>query len=335
LDDIGAEDRRIELGPRERALASEDGSSFLVLSPDSTARDSYAIHFFQRESRSPLWNGYITGEPIFFAKDGSLLLLAARSENYDRFSRRVLDGSGRLQIIGGGAGEIVGEMPIYPAFVSMTSDGERIALLRDEELTVLQANGRLSWKTDVPVDNLVAREGLTHLATASDLIVVCGTGEEVTSSQFFDSLHPRRREQLLAFSTTGRLLWEGEPKADPELRFNLSCAISPDGSTLATLHDTDREQIVTVYDARNGTQLFVQRARRSPGSRTLSLSPRGELVCLSFADTRTNVSAWDRQGTLVFEGVLPLRSTKVTAANGNLLVSDEWVLHLLPASASK
>jgi len=335
LDDIGAEDHRVELGPGERALASEDGSSFVVLSPDSTARDSHVIHFFRRESKNPLWDAYIGGDPVLMANDGSLLLLAAPSENYDRFSRRVLDGSGRLQVIGCESGETLGEMPIYPTFARMTSDGERIALLSDHELTVLQSNGRLAWKTDVPVDNLVAREGLAHLATASDLVVVCGTGEEVTSSQFFDSLHPRRREQLLVFSTSGRLLWEGEQKGDPEVRFNLSCAISPDGSTLATLLDTDREQIVTAYDARTGDQLFVQQARRSSGSRNLSLSSRGDLICVSFADARTNVSAWDRQGTLLFEGALPLRSVNVTAHEGNLLTSDQWIVHILPEEPAK
>lgn len=335
LDDIGAEDRRVDLGPGERALASEDGSAWIILSPDVSLRDSHILHFFRQDSPERLWDAYTGGDPVLLANDGSVLVLAAHDENEDRLSRRILDGAGRLQLIGGEAGEIRGELPIYPTFARMSGDGQRIVLLQDNELYVLQATGRIAWKTDVPLDNMVAQERLSHLATASDLVVVCGTGKTTSSSEFFDTLHPRRREELLVFNMSGRLLWDGGEDASQELRFNSACAISPDGSTIATLRDTDRDQIVTVYEARTGERLFEQRVRRHPGTRSLSISPGGDLICLAFGDVRTAISAWDRKGKVVFDGVLPLRSIDVTAHAGDLLSAEQWVVRLIPETPAR
>ena len=335
LDEVGAEDRRIELAPGERALASEDGSAWIILSPDVSLRDSHILHFFRQDSSEHLWEAYTGGDPVLLANDGSVLLLAAHEENQDRSSRRIPNGAGRLQLIGGEAGEIRGELPIYPTFARMSSDGQRVVLLQDNELVVLQTNGRIAWKTDVPLDNMIARERLSHLATASDLIVVCGTGEETSSSEFFDTLHPRRREELLVFNMSGKLLWDGGEIGNLELRFSSACAISPDGSTIATLRDTDRDQIVTAYEARTGEKLFEQRVRRSSGTRDLSVSPRGELICLAFGDSRTAISAWNRKGNLVFAGILPLRSTDVTAYAGDLLTSEQWVVRLIPEAPAR
>jgi hypothetical protein len=329
LDEIGAEADRVDLGPGETALASEDASAWIILSPDPAIRNSHIIHFFRKDSPDPLWDAYMGGDPILLAQDGSVLVLAARSENYDQWARRILDGGGRLQVIGGEAGEILGELPIYPTFARM-GDDRHIVLLQDNELFVLNTNGRIAWKTDVPLDNLVEHEGLSNLATASDLVVVCGTGEQTNASGFFDSLHPPRREALLVFGASGRLLWEGEESPSEELRFTLTCALSSDGSTIATLRDTEREQVVTVYEAQTGDKLFAQRVRRRSGSRTLSLSPRGELICLTFGETRTGVSAWNRKGDVVFDGILPLRSNASTIHAGNLLASAQWMVRLTP-----
>ena len=332
LDETGAADRRIDLGPGERALASENGSAWIILSPDATARDSQTLHFFRKQTPDRLWDAFTGADPVLFSNDGSFLVLAAHDERYDQWSRRILDGGGRLQVIGGEAGEILGELPIYPIFARMSGDGKRIALLRDDELFVLHANGRIAWKTDVPVNNMVSREGLSHLATASDLIVVSGTGKQAASSAFYNSLHPRRREELLVFDTSGKLLWESDDPAGEELRFNLACAISPDGSTLATLRDTEREQIVTAYEARTGEKLFVQRTRRRTGARTLALSPGGELISLAFGDAPTGLTVWNRNGDLVWEGTLPLRSVRLSLHAGNLLAAEDWVVRLIPES---
>jgi hypothetical protein len=233
-------------------------------------------------------------------------------------------------VIGAESGVTRGELPIYPTFVRSTGDGRGLALLHDRELFVLGMDGRLAWKTDVPLDNMVAREGLSHLATASDLIAVCGTGEEATPRGLFNSIHPSRHENLLVFNTSGRLLWQGDVLETKELRFNFACAISPDGSTIATIRDTDREQTVTIYEARTGEKISEHRVKRRSGARTLSLTPGGELICLAFSDLRTGLTAWNRQGDVVWDGMLSLRSKSASIHPGNLLVAEQWIVRLVP-----
>jgi len=330
LNEIGAEIERIDLGPGENAWVSDNAQGWIIVSPDPTAAGSHIIHSYRRGSRQPLWEAFTAGDPLLFSGDGDALVLATRDEHYDRMSRLILDGRGRLQVIAGESGVIRGELPIYPTFVRSTGDGQGIALLHDRELFVLKMDGRLAWKTDVPLDNMVAREGLSHLATASDLIVVCGTGEEASPRGLFNSIHPRRHENLLVFNTSGRLLWQGDALETEVLRFNFACAISPDGSTIATIRDTERDQMITIYEARTGEKISEHHVKRRSGSRTLSLTPGGELTCLASSDMRTGLTAWNRNGDIVWDGVLPLRSMGASVHAGNLLVAEQWIVRLVP-----
>ncbi len=175
----------------------------------------------------------------------------------------------------------------------------------------------------------VPRGGLTHLAAAGDLVVVCGTGVESDPKGVSGVLHPEREEHLIVFDLAGREVWSREPEARSELRFHYSCAISPDGSVLATLQDTERDEIISTYDARTGDLIAENRAMRRQGARTLSVSLGGEHTALVFGDMRSAFVVWDREGKLVYEGDLPFRCQVATISEGGLLVAEQWIVRIL------
>ena len=66
------------------------------------------------------------------------------------------------------------------------------------------------------------------------------------------------------------------------------------------------------------------------GTACLSISPDGQLVVLAFGDQRTYVVAWDREGSVVWEGDLPLSGRVVRIGPQGLLVAQRWIVQLTP-----
>jgi hypothetical protein len=329
-DDRGESGLVVALAPDERAIASEDGKAWVILAPDSADTQTSRIRYFRESPDRPTWQAFAPGDPLLFAPYGDALVLGTRVESRDRFSRVVDARGGRVQVLGGESGVALGELPILPAFARAAADGRKLALLHDHELFLLGMNGKLEWKRDVPVDNLVARGGLSQLAAGGDLIAVCGTGDEPDPRGLAGTLHPEREEHLIVFDLAGRVVWELDDLESDELRFHYSCALSPDGSMLATMQDAEGAGIVTLYDARTGSQIAEHRVRRQPASRMLSVAIGGELTALVSGDLRTGVVAWDREGKLVFQGMLPFRCQFARIHEGGLLVAEHWVVRLLP-----
>ncbi len=330
FDDLGFPMRSIPLGRRDRALGTDDRSAWIVLTPDSTDVGGRRIRCFRGPGDAPAWQAFAPGEPALYTSDGDLLVLATPVDQYDRFARLVDDGSGRMDFVGGVEGETRGELPIFPTFIRETPDGKHVAILRERELFLVGTDGRIRWKRDVPTDNLISRGGLSHLAVGQDLVAVCGTGDQPDPRGFFESLHPLRQEHVVVFDLAGRTLWRIERDRRDELRFHFSCAASRDGSVLATLHATERDEVVTIYEARSGVVIAEHRARRPSGAEMLSISPRGEMTCLAFGDQSTSVVAWDRRGAPFWEGIIPFRSQIAVAAGAGFLAAEHWVVRLVP-----
>ena len=101
-------------------------------------------------------------------------------------------------------------------------------------------------------------------------------------------------------------------------------------SAVAPLADTSREILVQLFDAATGTQIWQESAPRRPGTSCLSVSPDGQLVALVHADLRTQVILWSREGTVVWEGELPLASRAPRLGANGLLVADRWIVRLEP-----
>jgi hypothetical protein len=57
---------------------------------------------------------------------------------------------------------------------------------------------------------------------------------------------------------------------------------------------------------------------------------QGSLIVLTHGDFRTLVVAWDREGTVVWEGVLPFDSRTSRIGDDNLLNSAQWIVRLEP-----
>jgi hypothetical protein len=327
-DDRGEPGRVIELGPDDHAIASENGEAWVILAPDSSDTQASRIRYFRGNADRPLWEAFVTGAPLLLTPYGDALVLGTQIESRDRFSRIVDARGGRLQVLGGEAGEVCGELPILPSFARAAGDGRKLAFLHDKELFLLGVNGKMEWKRDVPVDNLRPRGELSHLATGGDLVVVCGTGDEPNPRRLMGTLRPQREECLVVFDLAGKVVWELDTPESDELRFNYSCALSPDGSTLATLRDAERHGIVALYDARTGRAIAEHRVPRQPSSRTLSVAIGGELVALVNGDLRTGVAAWDREGKPIFAGMLPFRCQVAKVHDGGLLVAEHWIVRL-------
>lgn len=325
FDETGKIVDRIKLGEDEDALAAEDGSAYLRWSEDPVAHPVLHYRYFRRGATEPEWEAASTGEPLFFAPDGSLFVAAAADTGRDGFHRALMQPGGSTQVVDAG-GHVLGELPIRPTYVRLTGDRARIALLHPEELVVLRANGRIDWTAHIPVDALLQREGLSQLEAAAGLIVVTGTGEAEGSTV----LRPKRRGTIRTFDDTGRLLWVVDQPDSSALWFQVSCALSPDGGTLATFHTDERELVVQVWDARTGAPLWRRTLPRQSGARCLSVAPRGELIVLASGELRTAVLAWDREGTVVWEGTLPFPFRPASVGANGLLASERWMVKLIP-----
>jgi hypothetical protein len=328
-DGEGLPARVVALHDDERGCASENGLAWIVRSPDSADSRSERIRYFREGASTAVWDVLVTGDLVLVSPDGEAVVLATAFEGRDPYFRALDTDRGRLRILGGEAGEVRGELPILPMFSRATGDGSKLAFLHDGELFLVGTNGRLVWKRDVPVDRLVPRSGLSPLATGGDLIAVYGTGVSPRATSRASPLHPDRAEFLVVFDLGGNVVWDLEKEERDTLRFNPSCALSPDGSVLATLLETEKEVFVAVYDAYTGEKKFDARTRRCSGTRTLTVAPGGETIALVFGDLRSTIAAWDSDGRLVFEGQTPYRCQSGTIHEGRLVAAEHWVLRLV------
>lgn len=310
------------LHPSERALPAIHGTAYLIWSAEETSTKLFRYRYFSHGNPEPDWEASAPGEPMLFAPDGSFFVIASADTGRDGFQRAIATG-GHVQVVGAG-GDVLGELPFYPAYVRCTGDQKRIALLHENELVVLGADGRLDWNVRLPIDALPRREGISQLEAAGGVIVACGTGETKESTV----LRLKRRGTLHAFDDTGTQLWAVQQPDGEDLWFQPSCALSPDGGTLAMFHSNGREIVVQAWDARSGERLWRRSVARYPGARQLSVAPHGKWVVLASGDLRTFVLAWDREGTVVFEGTLPFPSRQPRMRSDHLLESAEWIVRL-------
>ncbi len=325
FDRDGFMDGELRLQPGERAVASEDGSAHLIWSADPVSRTQSHFRYYRQGNPEPDWEANAPGEPVLFAPDGSYFVIAAPDPEFDGFDRLVTDEGGSVQIVGS-EGEVRGELPFHPTYAALTQDARRVALLHLKELVVLGADGRLEWNVPVPVDALIRREGRSQLEAAGGYVVVCGTGE-VPGRGTFRAL---RRGSIRVFQDDGTPVWSVDQPDDESLWFQLSCALAPDGSTLATFHADAREIVVQAWDMGTGERLWRRTTPRRTGGRCLSVAPRGELIVLTHGDFRTRVEAWDREGSVVWDGVVPFDSRTARIGEQHLLSAAQWIVQLQP-----
>ena len=329
FDRNGDLDGEIALQPDERALVADDGSAHLVWSPEPLHASHFAYRFYRGDDPEPAWDAVAPGEPMLFAPDGSLFVIASPDTSLDRFQRAWLHPGGRVEVVDA-SGDIRGELPILPVYVRFTGDGNRIAMLHPGELVVLNRNGVLDWSEDVPIDAVVAREGHSQLEAAGGKIVVSGTGQTPAEEFHGISMHAERRGTLRAFTDEGQLLWKQDQDESDALWFQISLALSEDGGTLATFHSTARELQVRVYDTDNGETLWQASTPRRAGTSCLSVSSDGQIVVLAHGDLRTQVVAWNREGHVVWEGDIPYPARTARITSRGLLVADRWIVRLEP-----
>jgi hypothetical protein len=329
FDADGRVEQSIVLGPGEQGLASGDASAYVLWTVDPTASELRHFRFFRRGAPAPDWEVTARGDPILFAPDGSLFVVAERAKVVDRFQRREHSAGGSVQVVGAG-GEVRGELPVYPLYSRFTGDGNRIALLKDGELLVVGRNGRLEWDRRVPIDEMSPREGLSQLEAAGGVVVVAGTGSVEGAEGAGFALRDVRRGSVLAYADGGKLLWRDDQPVEEELWFQLAAAIAPDGSVVATCHSSRIDVVVRLCDATTGDLLWTRSSTRGGGFRSLSVTPGGGMTVLVHGAATSDVNAWDREGVVVWEGYLPVQGKVVTIESHDLLVFDRWIVQLVP-----
>jgi outer membrane protein assembly factor BamB len=322
LDDDGEADWRFDLDAEESVMVSQDGSTHLVWSKDPANPALHVLAYFRRGKEVPEWSAPARGEPVLLSRDGSVFVLAHLREEGARFG--AVEAPGDLQVVGSG-GEVLGDLPIYPIACNFTSGGERVLLLHEQELMVLTRQGRVDWQTRVPIDNLASRLGMHQLATGPGIVVVAGTGHHPRGSRA-TPLTPGRLGVLQAYSESGKLLWQHEQSPEEDLWFQITAAVSPDGSRVTTCHSTSKALGVRQYDATTGELLWERTARRGSGFRSLSMSQ--ELTVLAHSEVQTHAVAWDNEGNLVWDGIILLSARLPKIREGNLLVGEHWVVRL-------
>jgi outer membrane protein assembly factor BamB len=237
----------------------------------------------------------------------------------------VEDGSGRLQLVGAG-GDVLGELPIYPAYSALGGGEEHVVFLHQGQVLALDRDGRLAWEHPVPLDNLAQRGGVPQLATAPGIVVVCGTGRSGERSG--GSMHTPRRGSLIALDEDGRVLWQRSESDDEELWFQMSAVVSPDGGTVVTCHAKANVLEIRAWDAAEGDLLWTQTAVRHSGFRCVSVAPGAALVVLAQCDNQTSVDAWDGEGTTVWSGNIPLASREAKIVGDHWLAGEQWIVKL-------
>lgn len=326
FDADGQEEDAVKLGSGEEAVASEDGSAWLAWAERPEDTDTHEFRYWQRGATEPDWEAVAPGRPILFAPDGSLFVLASQTPLRDQFQRLSLEGVGLLQVVGAG-GEVRGELPIFPIFARMTGDERRIVFLHDEEVIALGRDGILDWQLPVGVDNLSFRDGVPQLATGRGIVVVCGTGPRGEASTG-TALQPPRQGTILALDDEGRVKWSRRQREEDDLWFQISAAVSADGGTVVTVHAPPRFYEIQAWDGETGEPLWSQRVRRASGFRSLSVSPTGRVIAFALGDNHTTVTAWNREGTVIWDGSVPYASQSPTLAGDDLLVARNWIVKL-------
>jgi hypothetical protein len=325
----GDMEETIELSPHDGAVASRDGRSYLTWTEDPVHRNYSSFRFVSRDAIDLAWEATAKGAPTLLAPDGSMFVIATREDKMDLIHSGQSETVGSLQVVGA-SGDVRGEFPIFPFYARLTGDERHIVLLHNRELVVLDRDGNLAWNREVSLDQMCNREGVTQLAAAGGVIAVGGTGGRDGGRRSLVGIHPVRRGAIEVFDDDGRLLWRDEQPEDSDLWFQMTAAISADGRYLATCHSASREIEVRLYEARSGKLLWSHDTRRRDGCRALSITGEGDLVVLSHGDTRTTVTAWDRAGDVVWEGHVPFSGRVARIAEGDLLVSDQWIVQLRP-----
>jgi hypothetical protein len=315
------------LAPGEDAIASDDATSVLVWSdrPESGGR---TYHFERRGLPESGWEANAAGDLIAMARDGSFFVLASRERNRDRFQRIIENGGGELQLVGR-EGDVLGELPVYPLFTAISADARRVFFLHNEQMLTLGRDGRLEWERPVPLDQLSSRSGVPQLAAGPGIVVACGTGP---AGPPVGGVHSPRAGTLIALDEQGRILWERRQSDEEELWFQMSAAVSPDGSVVATCHTRANVLEVRAWDSESGELLWAQTAVRGAGFRSLSLLAGGGLVVLAQCDNQTSVVAWDGEGTKVWDGDVPFASRLAKIEGDAWLVGEQWLVKLTERS---
>lgn len=322
----GEEESSVDLAPVEQATASADGSAYLVWAEEPDQSDQHEFRYYQRGHAEPDWEAVAPGHPVLFAPDGSLFVLASQTPLRDEFQRLSPDGVGLLQVVGA-AGEVRGELPVFPIFSRLTGDERRIVFLHEEEVIALGRDGLLDWQLPVAVDNLSFRDVVPQLATGKGIIVVCGTGPRADNSGS-EALHPPRQGTIVALDDEGKVKWTRRQRDEDDLWFQISAAVSSDGGTVVTVHAPPRFYEIQAWDGKTGEPLWSQRVRRASGFRSLSVSPTGRVIAFALGANHTEVTAWNREGSVIWEGAIPYSSREPKLAGDDLLVADQWIVKL-------
>jgi outer membrane protein assembly factor BamB len=322
FDHDGALEAERSLAPEEDGMASQDGTACLIWSDRPESGDR-TFRFERRDVPGSGWEANSSGDPVLMDAKGAFFVLASRTLNRDRFQRIVEGGGGELRVVGA-EGDVLGELPVYPLFSAASGDGRRILLLHGSELIAMSRDGRLEWERPVPIDQLAFRSGVLQLAAGPGIVVVCGTGPARSDG---GGLHRAREGTLLAFDDDGGVLWERRQPSSEELWFQMSAAVSSDGSVVATCHARGNVLEVRAWDA-SGELLWTQTAVRRSGFRSLSLLEGGRWVVLAQCDNQTSVDAWDAEGTTAWSGMIPFASREARIVGDDWLVGEEWIVKL-------
>ena len=328
LDPDGNSEEEFPLDPGEQIRLADDAASWLRWSQDPAHGSFSQFRFFRRGDPEPVWEATAPGEPVLFAPDGSLFVLASEDSARDLYQRVSLERAGRTQLVGAG-GEVRAELPVRPIFASLTGDGGHLVLFVDEELLVLTREGTLAWTAKVPIDHLIARDGHGLLQAKGGRIAVAGTGEKGSGEPSGWSVHPNRVGRIRVLDEAGRLMWKVDQPEDEPLWFQITPCLSQDGTSLVTVHSEASDVVVRAWDAKTGERLWTRRESRHAGVRNVSMTPDGQLVAVTHGDIRTRVKVWDREGNLVWEGTIPYSSRTPGLAPGGLLVAERWIARLV------
>ena len=327
FDAAGESHETVPLQLDERILVSDDATTYVRWHPLNDGTGSHEISYHRRFGAEAEWDATAIGTPKLISSDGSILLITHLERMVAGLYEQPGTAKGHLQIVGS-AGEIRGELPVYPPYCQLTGDQRSLALLFDGELAKIRRDGTFEWSRRIPIDQVSAREGSTPLATGGSLIAACGTGIVPREQRNTLSLYPPRHGVVLVHDSAGNLLWRVDQPADEDPWVSLTARVTPDGERVVTCHSSPLGAIVRLYEGVSGELLWERRARRGEGLRSLSISDDGERILLAYGKTWSRIFVWDAEGKIVWEGDIPLSSRVVVLEGHDLLVADRWVVRL-------